>query len=168
MAKMHYVEIDLDNCRMPWGLNSSLRATHKWVDSYDDCPYQYCERCGWRAQTAQADMRCDYGASVGRSHMYGWPFDQEPEAPKPPEKSPADKALDEFIKRREAKREGADGVNYPTPPKPGEAEAREKRYQEQRKAFDQSESLGNAMSKLTHWEQTVHERIMPYRQREGV
>lgn len=89
------------------------------------------------------------------ARMYGWPFDQEPEAPKPPEKSPVDREIERMMEKRKAKREAQQGADV-TP------EAT-KAYQAERKEIEQGRALGNAISKLTHWEQTVHERIMPYR-----
>jgi hypothetical protein len=90
--------------------------------------------------------------------MYGmdYDFDWVPPAPSP-EKSPQDKALDEFIAKRKAKRDRVwdgpfettwQGVTWTRTPT-----AEEKR----------AEDLDRAMSKLAPHEVEIHERVMPYR-----
>ena len=84
--------------------------------------------------------------------MYGmdYDFDWVPTAPSP-EKSPQDKALDDFIAKRKAKRVEPPGPT-PSAPWPG---------------FDVPTSteraLDRAMRRLSFHEQDIHTRLMPYR-----
>lgn len=80
-------------------------------------------------------------------------FDWVPPAPSP-EKSPQDKALDDFIAKRKAKREVAKGwdVNSAGAPDPS--------YHKDMYHLDR------AMRRLSFHEQDIHTRLMPYRREE--
>lgn len=82
--------------------------------------------------------------------MYG--FDWVPPAPSP-EKSPQERALDDFIAKRKAKRDAPPNCTVP-----GSV------------VFDNSTSteraLDRAMRRLSFHEQDIHTRLMPYRREE--
>ena len=93
--------------------------------------------------------------------MYGmdYDFDWVPPAPSP-EKSPQEKALDDFIAKRKAKREGAGvfgGIG------------RDAEDAEMRRAIKEEadgRTLDRAMRRLSFHEQDIHTRLMPYRREE--
>lgn len=93
--------------------------------------------------------------------MYGWPIDTD--TTEPP-KSPQDKALDDFIAKRKAKREaggiGSSGwvtdLMKGSQWTPDEAKA----IARQRAERERSETLDRAMSKLAPHALPIHERLM--------
>ena len=93
--------------------------------------------------------------------MYGmdYDFDWVPPAPSP-EKSPQEKALEDFIAKRKAKREGAGvfgGIG------------RDAEDAEMRRAIKEEADgriLDRAMRRLSFHEQDIHTRLMPYRREE--
>ena len=93
------------------------------------------------------------------NEMYGWPITPEESTTPQPEPSPIDKALDEkikeaeFVARRKAKRD-APPMPPPNPPWPWDGSA---------PVTSTERALDRAMSKLTHWESTFQDRLMPYR-----
>lgn len=90
------------------------------------------------------------------SRMYGWPFEpEETPQPKKPEPSPVEREIERMMEKRKAKREGS-GAEPAAPT----AES-DKAWAKHVKDRNNGEALERAISKLTHWEQTVHERIMP-------
>lgn len=76
--------------------------------------------------------------------------------PPPPEPSPVEKAIDEMMAKRKAKREMADANQAA----PGRALSD---YAKEIKGMNQSHDLGRAMQKLTHWELPKFERLANYR-----
>ena len=117
---------------------------------------EYQERARVRIENNSQSIAIIQGVLLkpGQCAMYGmdYDFDWVPTAPTPePEKSPQEKILDEFIRKREAKR-----VQPPEPaPWPG---------------FDVPTSteraLDRAMRRLGFHEQDIHTRLMPYRREE--
>lgn len=86
--------------------------------------------------------------------MYG-PIWTEEDEPKPqPEKSPVDKAIDEMMAKRKAKRDSATADN--------EAEATNDRWKVSKEDRD-GRALSDAMNKLAPHDVAIHERLMPYR-----
>lgn len=116
---------------------------------------RFTESEQWYDEAMAAWIAAEPYADIAK--MYGWPFDETPAPEQPKEKTPQERALDDFIAKREAKRNRPyDG--------PFETVTRgiiwtEKLTEKEK----QSQALGNAMSKLTHWEVTARERIVPYR-----
>ena len=83
--------------------------------------------------------------------MYGWPFDETPTPEQPKEKTPD--PVGDFIAKRIAKREEAKEYGkFVTDTS-----------HETWKAEQAAKALGNAMSKLTHWEVPFADRLNPYR-----
>lgn len=127
----------------------------------------------WRESGRPAIDRCDevilviseFDASYADlARMYGWEIDP-PAAP--PEKSPQEKALDDFIAKRKAKREaqhdngshwacGECGLLFP-------ANDAALRAHELVCPANQSRALDRAMQKLSPHEVAFRERLMPYR-----
>ena len=92
------------------------------------------------------------------SKMYGmdYDFDWVPPAPSP-EKSPQEKALDDFIAKRKAKREGsAPGYGWDV----NSAGAPDPSYHKDMYHLDR------AMRRISFHEQDIHTRLMPYRREE--
>lgn len=83
----------------------------------------------------------------------------EPESAPEPEKSPADRAHDDFIARRKAKREIADSGWGGTQWTPEEIAQIKRR----RAAEETAQSLGRAVSRAAPHHTEIHERVMPYR-----
>ena len=96
-----------------------------------------------------------------QSQIWGPVFDgTEPVAPTPqPDPSPIDKALDEKIKEAEfiARRKMKRNLIY------HDQDAIERAIAQGAKDEKTERALGNAMSKLTHWESEFQDRLMPYR-----
>lgn len=91
------------------------------------------------------------------NRMYGmdYDFDWVPPAPSPePEKSPLDKALEDFVAKRKAKRE-----KQIEPGMVGQAPQSERQWHTER-------ALDRAMRRLSFHEQDIHTRLMPYRREE--
>lgn len=82
------------------------------------------------------------------ARMYGWEVD--PPAAPIPEKSPLDKALEDFVAKRKAKRE-ANGCDL------------EQVIDRAVKDAEAGHALDRAMQKLSPHEVLFHERLMPYR-----
>lgn len=103
-------------------------------------------------------LRSDRGlchAAYGMDYDFDW----VPPAPSP-EKSPQEKALEDFIAKRKAKREGAGvfgGIG------------RDAEDAEMRRAIKEEADgriLDRAMRRLSFHEQDIHTRLMPYRREE--
>ena len=74
----------------------------------------------------------------------------------PPEPSPADRALDEFVARRVAKRD------KPAPTYVGSKKWMDDRRKETRDKLN-SDAIDRAMSQLCPHDTDIHTRLMPYR-----
>ena len=75
-----------------------------------------------------------------------------PPAPEPQPQSPQDKALDDFIAKRKAKRDDARAREF------------DEQMERNREKFNRdADALGNAMSKLAPHHHDMHTRVMPYR-----
>ena len=129
---------------------------HITIQGDDD--YYRCTRCHGRVGLEyRVEDRCS-----GVIGMYGmdYDFDWVPPAPSP-EKSPQEKALDDFIAKRKAKREGgAPGYGWDT------SEESTKAYRRERKEIEDGQALDRAMRRLSFHEQDIHTRLMPYRREE--
>ena len=93
------------------------------------------------------DPRIMYHTEIGSI----WPIEN---GPPEPEKSPQDRALDDFIARRKAKREKAEALERAGAHIP---------YDQTTRQRETEDALDRACQKLAPHHHTIAERLMPYR-----
>ena len=118
----------------------------------------------WSITYSRSDVGlCRHGYRSGKANrMYGFPDDPFT-PPTPEEKSPQDKALDDFIAKRKAKRERHWSQNGDFSLTDSDRKYIQDAWDRMKKGEAQSEALGNAMSKLIDAEMPFQARRVNYR-----